>query len=65
MLAPLLFVWPISIAVTHYFSTTVADYPYDQALREQAMAIARQITFDRGLAAIESAAFDARLSAFG
>ena len=25
MLAPLLFVWPISIAVTHYFASTVAN----------------------------------------
>ena len=48
MLAPLLFVWPISIAVTHYFSTTVADYPYDQALREQVMAVSRQTTFPAG-----------------
>lgn len=48
MLAPLLFVWPISIAVTHYFATTVADYPYDQALRERATAIARQVRFVAG-----------------
>jgi len=43
MLAPLLFVWPISIAVTHYFAVTVANFPYDQSLREQVMAISRQI----------------------
>ena len=43
MLAPLLFVWPISIAVTQYFANTVAAYPYDQALREQVSAIARQV----------------------
>lgn len=45
MLAPLLFVWPISIAVTHYFANSVAAYPYDQALRENVNAIARQIKF--------------------
>ncbi len=45
MLAPLLFVWPISIAVTHYFAVSVANYPYDQNLREQVMAISRQIKF--------------------
>lgn len=43
MLAPLLFVWPISIAVTHYFAVTVANFPYDQSLREQVMGISRQI----------------------
>jgi two-component system sensor histidine kinase TctE len=48
MLAPLIFVWPISIAVTHYFATTVANYPYDQTLREQVTAISRQIRFIDG-----------------
>ena len=48
MLAPLLFVWPISIAVTHYFATSVANYPYDQTLREQVMAISRQVRFVGG-----------------
>jgi two-component system sensor histidine kinase TctE len=43
MLAPLLFVWPLSIAFTHYFANNVANYPYDQTLREQVMAISRQI----------------------
>ncbi len=48
MLAPLLFVWPISIAVTHYFASAVATFPYDQALREQVTAISRQISFAGG-----------------
>ena len=48
MLAPLLFVWPISIAITHYFANVVAAYPYDQALRENVTAIARQIRFVNG-----------------
>lgn len=43
MLAPLLFVWPVSIAVTHYFANNVANYPYDQALREHVLAVARQV----------------------
>ncbi|MCM8595674.1 sensor histidine kinase [Accumulibacter sp.] len=48
MLAPLLFVWPISIALTHYFASSVASFPYDQSLRERALAIARQIRFSDG-----------------
>ena len=48
MLAPLLFVWPISIAVTHYFANSVASFPYDQALREHVTAISRQIKFVKG-----------------
>lgn len=48
MLAPLLFVWPISIAVTHFFANNVAGFPYDQALREHVTAISRQIKFVEG-----------------
>jgi two-component system sensor histidine kinase TctE len=48
MLAPLLFVWPISIAITHYFATSVANFPYDQTLREQVAAISRQVKFVAG-----------------
>ena len=48
MLAPLLFVWPLSIAFTHYFANNVANYPYDQALREHVAAIARQVKLVNG-----------------
>jgi two-component system sensor histidine kinase TctE len=48
MLAPLLFVWPLSIAFTHYFANNVANYPYDQALREHVTAIARQVKLVNG-----------------
>jgi two-component system, OmpR family, sensor histidine kinase TctE len=43
MLAPLLFVWPLSIAFTHFFANNVANFPYDQALREHVTAISRQV----------------------
>lgn len=46
MLAPLLFVWPLSIAITHYFAHIVASFPYDQGLKESVGAIARQIHLD-------------------
>ena len=48
MLAPLLFVWPLSIAFTHYFANNVANFPYDQALREHVAAVARQIKLVSG-----------------
>jgi two-component system sensor histidine kinase TctE len=44
MLAPLLFLWPISIAVTHNVANNIANQPYDQALAESATAIARLVT---------------------
>ncbi len=48
MLAPLLFVWPLSIAITHYFASNVASFPYDQGLREHVSTVARQIRFVGG-----------------
>ena len=47
MLAPLLFVWPISIALTYYFANGVASFPYDQALREHASALGRMVLFGK------------------
>ena len=32
MLAPLLFVWPLSIVVTYHYAMSVAANPFDQAL---------------------------------
>ncbi len=52
MLAPLLFVWPLSIAFTHYFANSVANFPYDQALREHVAAIARQVKLVNGKAVL-------------
>lgn len=46
MLAPLLVVWPISIALTHYFANSVASFPYDQSLRAHVLAIAKQVSFE-------------------
>jgi two-component system sensor histidine kinase TctE len=56
MLAPLLFVWPISIAFTHYFANSVASFPYDQSLREHVAAISRQISFVDGRAELAAPA---------
>lgn len=43
MLAPLLFLWPISIIATHHVANNIANQPYDQALAENARAIARLV----------------------
>jgi len=48
MLAPLLFVWPLSIAFTHYFANNVANFPYDQSLREHVATISRQVQLVEG-----------------
>lgn len=48
MLAPLLFVWPLSIVVTYHYAMSVAANPFDQALRENVLAISRQVHFADG-----------------
>ena len=41
MLAPLLFLWPISIIVTHNVADSIANQPYDLALADGVRALAR------------------------
>lgn len=43
MLAPLMFLWPISVAVTHNVANSIADLPYDRALQERVVAIGRLV----------------------
>lgn len=44
MLAPLLFLWPITIIVTHNVANSIANAPYDQALAQNVKTIARQVS---------------------
>ncbi|OHC66377.1 MAG: histidine kinase [Rhodocyclales bacterium GWA2_65_20] len=46
MLAPLLFLWPISIAFTHNIANQIANQPYDQALSDNVAAIVRLVKID-------------------
>lgn len=46
MLAPLLFLWPISIIVTHNVADNIANQPYDRALAEHVRALARLVSTD-------------------
>jgi two-component system sensor histidine kinase TctE len=43
MLAPLLFLWPISIILTYDVALHIANQPYDQALADQVRALSRQV----------------------
>jgi len=43
MLAPLLFLWPISIVATNHVANQIADLPYDRQLSDHVVAIVRQI----------------------
>lgn len=46
MLAPLLFLWPISIIVTHNVADNIANQPYDRALAESVRALSRLVSVD-------------------
>lgn len=39
MLSPLLFLWPISIGVTHHFASQIANHPYDETLAAEVRII--------------------------
>ncbi len=46
MLAPLLFLWPISIAATNHVANHIANQPYDQALADDVVALSRLVSIE-------------------
>jgi two-component system sensor histidine kinase TctE len=48
MLAPLLLLWPISIAATNHVASFIANQPYDQALAEDVRVIVRLVSVQGG-----------------
>ena len=46
MLAPLLLLWPISIAATNHVANYIANQPYDQALADDVNAIAHLVKIE-------------------
>jgi two-component system sensor histidine kinase TctE len=46
MLAPLLILWPVSIAATNHVANNIANQPYDQALAENVLAISEMVNND-------------------
>ncbi|WP_084068971.1 sensor histidine kinase [Paraburkholderia heleia] len=50
MLAPLLLLWPMSIAVTYLVAKSIANGPFDHALETDAYVLARQIQPVNGVA---------------
>ncbi|MCB1908291.1 MAG: sensor histidine kinase N-terminal domain-containing protein [Rhodocyclaceae bacterium] len=48
MLAPLLFLWPISIIITHNVAASIANTPYDRSMADSLRALAQMITVDAG-----------------
>jgi two-component system sensor histidine kinase TctE len=52
MLAPLLFLWPISIVATNHIANQIANQPYDRQLGASVVAIARQVEIKEGRAKV-------------
>ena len=50
MLAPLLLLWPMSLAVTYLVAKSIANGPFDRALETDAYVLARQIHPVNGVA---------------
>jgi two-component system sensor histidine kinase TctE len=50
MLAPLLLVWPMSIAATYLVATSIANAPFDRALGDSVTLLAQQVKFEGGSA---------------
>ncbi|MCB1915035.1 MAG: sensor histidine kinase N-terminal domain-containing protein [Rhodocyclaceae bacterium] len=48
MLAPLLFLWPISIIITHNVAASIANTPYDRSMADSLRALAQMIAVDQG-----------------
>ena len=48
MLAPLLLLWPISIAATNHVASYIANQPYDQALADNVNAIVQLVKIEGG-----------------
>src|SRR5512147_878406 len=48
MLAPLLLLWPMSVALTWLVAQNIANRPYDRDLAEVARTIARQVVVEPG-----------------
>jgi len=53
MLLPLVFIWPMSIALTNIVASDIADEPYDQTLRENLKSIARLVRTSGGSVQID------------
>ncbi len=53
MLAPLLFLWPISIIVTHNVADNIANQPYDLALADGVRALSRLVTLADGQVVVQ------------
>src|SRR5690606_31683291 len=67
MFAPLLLLWPLSVAITFLAARALADAPFDQSLRDRAMVLGQQVLLveDRGQAGLPRVAGELMRAADG
>jgi two-component system, OmpR family, sensor histidine kinase TctE len=53
MLAPLVIVWPISLAVTYLTANSLPNAPYDRELHDTVVALAQQVKVTEGQAQVD------------
>jgi two-component system sensor histidine kinase TctE len=46
---PLLLLWPISIAITYFASTSIANEPFDRSLEDRVTVLAQQVKENNGI----------------
>lgn len=56
ILAPLLILWPISMAIQYFLAYTIAADAYDRELRDSVVAVAKQLSYADGHVAINAPA---------
>jgi two-component system, OmpR family, sensor histidine kinase TctE len=56
ILAPLLILWPISMALQYFLAYTIAADAYDRELRDSVVAVAKQLSYADGHVAINAPA---------
>jgi two-component system sensor histidine kinase TctE len=44
-LAPLLILWPVSMAIQYFFAYSIANNAYDRELRDSAVAVSKQLSY--------------------
>jgi two-component system sensor histidine kinase TctE len=60
-LAPLLILWPISMAIQYFFAYSIANNAYDRELRDSVVAVSKQLTYENGRLQLNAAAADAAI----
>lgn len=60
-LAPLLILWPISMAIQYFFAYSIADGAYDRELRDSVVAISKQLSYVAGQLVVNDAAVAAAI----